>query len=270
MHLRSIVSITASFLVISVAPALAQEAFRLIPDVNFFLGMESHYIWLTGETLVPAGGRVGSGATVDAPNDLGVDQGEGTSITFQADFFDTHRFDADYLLFSPTAVRKLSKTIIFHNQTYVPGSTLEARIEFNWLRFAYGYKVLDSASWQLFPRVGAHYIRCSQTLNGESKEAGVNSNSRTLDGIYPVLGFQVQYAFPYGFDAGFELEGVHLITRGYLAMSRVKAQWTIHPDITLIFTGWDRLALYLEDQQPLNNEWRYNLAGWSAGIAFRF
>ena len=250
--------------------ATAQEPFQLIPGVNFLLGMDSHYIWLNGETLIPAGGRPGSGTRVNVPNDLGVDRGEGSSISFQATILDNHRFNADYLLFSPTAVKKTTKTFIFRNQTYRAGTELETRIDFNWIRLLYGYRALDVASWELFPRIGVHYIRCAQTLNGESKEGGITSNSRTLDGTYPALGLQLHYSLPYGFDLDMELEGIHLITRGYLSMSSLKAQWTIHPDVVLSLTGYNRLVDYAEDFQRLNNEWFYSLSGWSAGISFSF
>ncbi len=250
--------------------ATAQEPFHLIPGVNFLLGMESHYIWLSGETLIPAGGRPGSGSRVNVPNDLGVDRGEGTSISFQATVLENHRLEADYLLFSPTGVKKATKTFIFQNQTYRTGTDLETRLDFNWIRLLYGYRVLDVASWQLFPRIGVHYVRCAQTLNGKSKEGEITSNSRILDGTYPVLGLQLQYGLPYGFDLGMELEGIHLITRGYLSMASLKAQWTIHPDVVLSLTGYNRLVDYEEDFQRLNNEWLYSLSGWSAGISFSF
>lgn len=270
MRIALICALSTCLSLLPKTSATAQEPFRLIPDVSFLLGMESHYIWLSGETLIPAGGRPGSGTRVDVPNDLGVDRGEGTSVSFQAAILENHRLDADYLLFSPTAVKKATKTFIFHNQTYRAGTDLETRIDFNWIRLLYGYRVLDAASWQLFSRIGVHYVRCAQTLNGESKEGGLTSNSRSLDGTYPVLGLQLQYALPYGFDLGMELEGIHLITRGYLSMSRLTAQWTIHPDIVLSLTGFNRLVHYEEDYQRLNNEWFYSLSGWSAGISFSF
>jgi hypothetical protein len=250
--------------------ATAQEPFQLIPGANFLLGMESHYIWLSGETLIPAGGRPGSGSRVNVPNDLGVDRGDGTSISFQANILGNHLLNADYLLFSPTAVKKATKTFIFHNQTYRAGTELETRLDFNWIRLLYGYRVLDVASWQLFPLIGVHYVRCAQTLNGESKEGGLTSNSRSLDGTYPALGLRLQYGLPYGVDLDMELEGMHLITRGYLSMSILKAQWTIHPDVVLSLTGYNRLVNYEEDSQRLNNEWFYSLSGWSAGISFSF
>jgi len=273
MGLRRIISIGILTLSLSVLPipwATAQEPFQLIPNTHFLLGMESHYIWLSGETLIPAGGRPGSGTRVNVPNVLGVDQGDGTSIVFQATIFENHRVDVDHLLFAPTAVKKITRDFIFHNQTYLAGTPLETRIDFNWTRLLYGYKALDTASWQLFPRIGVHYIRCTQVLNGESKEGGVTSNSRSLDGTYPVIGLQLQYALPYGFDLGLELEGIHLISRGYLSMTRLKAQWSIHPDVVFSIAGYNRLAQYAEDYQPLNNEWFYSLSGWSAGISFNF
>ncbi|HTY26170.1 MAG TPA: hypothetical protein VMC85_23775 [Desulfomonilaceae bacterium] len=250
--------------------ATAQEPFRLIPDARFLLGMEWNYIWLSGEMLIPAGGRPASGTSVDLPNDLGVDQGEGTSISFDATILENHRLESDYLLFTPTAIKKATKTFKFQNQTYLAGTNLETRLDFNWARLCYGYRALDMASWQLFPRIGVHYVRCSMTLNGESKEVGMTSNSRSLDGTYPVLGLEIRYALPYGFDLGMELEGIHLITRGYLSMASLKAQWAVHPDIVLCLTGFNRLVQYAEDYQPLNNEWLYSLSGWSAGISFSF
>ena len=178
--------------------------------------------------------------------------------------------DADYLLFSPTAVKKIPEILYFIIRHISQAPSPETRIDFNWTRLLYGYKALDAASWQLFPRIGVHYIRCTQVLNGESKEGGVTSNSRSLDGTYPVIGLQLQYGLPYGFDLGLELEGIHLISRGYLSMTRLKAQWSIHPDVVFSIAVYNRLREYAEDYQPLNNEWFYSLSGWSAGISFNF
>jgi hypothetical protein len=96
------------------------------------------------------------------------------------------------------------------------------------------------------------------------------SNNRTLDGAYPVLGFEARYLFPYGLDVSLELEGVHLITRGHLSTLRLGASWEIYPDVVVNFSCSNRLVQYIEDNQPLNNEWFSNLSGLSAGISFSF
>ncbi len=262
--------LTALLISLCSNPGAAQESFRLTPEVRFLLGMEWGYLWLSGDMLIPAGGRPGSGTRVDASGDLGVDQGEGTSIVFQATVLDNHRLDSDYLLFSPTAIKRPEKDFVFHNQTYLAGTSVESRLDFNWLRLCYGYKAVDIASWQVFPRVGVHHVRCAMTLNGESKEGGISSNTRSLDGTYPVLGLETRLGLPYGLDLSLELEGVHLVTRGFLAHSRLRAQWAIHPDISLSLSASNRLIQYAEDNQPLNNEWFYSLTGWSAGVSFGF
>jgi hypothetical protein len=251
-------------------PATAQQSFRLIPEIRFLLGMEWGQLWLAGDMLIPAGGRPGSGTRVDVSEDLGMDLGDASSIVFQAAILDNHRLDSDYLLYSPTALKRIDRTFVFHNQTYLPGTSVECRLDFNWLRFSYGYKALDMASWQIFPRVGVHHVRCTKTLNGESKEGGVSSNTRSLDGTYPVLGVETRYGLPYGIDVGLELEGMHLITRGFIALSRLRAQWAFHPDISISVSASNRLVQYVEDNQPLNNEWFYSLSGWSAGVSFGF
>jgi len=250
--------------------ALGQEPFRLIPEVRFLLGMESSYQWLWGNMLIPAGGRPGSGNSVDFLGDLGVDRGEASAVSLQVTVLDNHVFYADFLMFSPTAVKKAPRTFRFHNQTYTEGSEIETRIDFNWLHASYGYKLWSDPSWWVAPKIGVNYLVYSATLNGKSEEADVTSNNRTLDGTYPVLGLEARYLFPHGLDLSAELEGVHLITRGYLSTLRLGVTWEIYPDVVTAFSCSNRLVQYVEDHQPLNNEWFANMIGLSAAISFSF
>ncbi len=110
--------------------ACAQEPFRLTPAARFLLGMEWSYLWLSGEMLVPAGGRPGSGSRVDVPVELGVDQGEATSITFDASILDNHLLNFDYLMFAPTGIKRAPRTFRFHNKTYLSGTSLETQARF--------------------------------------------------------------------------------------------------------------------------------------------
>ena len=56
-----------------------RESFQLIPSARFLFGMESDYLWIWGNMLIPAGGRPGSGTRVNLV-DLGVEPTEGSSI----------------------------------------------------------------------------------------------------------------------------------------------------------------------------------------------
>jgi len=250
--------------------AYAQEPFRLTPAARFLLGMEWSYLWLSGEMLIPAGGRPGSGTRIDVPGELGVDQGEATSVTFDATILENHLFNFDFLMFSPTGIKRPSSTFRFHNKTYLAGTSLETRLDFNWLRFCYGYKLWELSPWWVAPRIGVHHVRYSATLNGETDEGGIISNSRSLDGTYPVVGLETRYSSPYGIDFGLEMEGIHLITAGFLAMARMHVDWEIYPDVVIRLSSSSRVVQYMEDNQPLNNEWFHALSGWSAGIAFAF
>jgi hypothetical protein len=272
-HRRAAICLMLHIVLISslnAGSALAQESFRLFPGARFLFGMESSLLWMSGEFLVPAGGRPGSGSKVDVASELGLDQAEGASIFLQGEILDNHIFNFDYLGFAATGIKKIPRSFLFHNRTYFEGTSLETRVELNWFRLSYEYKLAAGPSWWLAPRVGAHYILCSIQLNGESKEEGITSNGRVLDGTYPVLGFEARWLFPHGVDLGFELEGTHLVTRGFLAMGRFAAYWEPHPDVRVILSAWCRAAQYVEDYQPLNNEWTYIIPGLSAGVGFAF
>lgn len=225
---------------------------------------------MSGNTLIPAGGRPGSGTKVDVAADLGVDQGEGTTVSLNAAILDAHLVDFDYLMYSPTGLKRPSRTFVFHNRTYTPDHVVETRVDLNWLRLSYGYKFWDFSPFWIAPRFGVHHIRNTTTINGMTEEEGMTSNTRSLDGTYPVLGLEARCLFPYGIDTSVELEGVHLITRGFLTLMRINAHWEIHPDVVLTLGGSSRIVQYLEDHQPLNNEWFLLLSGWSAGISFAF
>jgi hypothetical protein len=242
----------------------------LIPEVRFLLGMDWGHWWVSGEMLIPAGGRPGSGAKLDLASDLGVDQGDASAISLSVTILENHLFYTDYLGISPTGVRKCTRPLRFHNQTYAEGTEVETRIDLSWLHASYGYKVWGDQSWWIAPKLGVNYIQYSATLNGKTKAEGLTSNNRTLDGTYPVLGFEARYLLPYGIDLSLEAEGIHLITRGYLSTLRVAASWEIHPDVVVSIACSNRLASYLEDNQPLNNEWWINLSGVSTGVAVSF
>ena len=84
--------------------------------------------------LVPAGGRPGSGSRIDVPGELGVDQGEATSITFDASILDNHLLNFDFLMFSPTGIKRAAQDVPFPQQN-LPGGHLPG----------------DSARFQLVP-----------------------------------------------------------------------------------------------------------------------
>jgi hypothetical protein len=250
--------------------AWGQEAFRLTSRTRFLLGMETFSLGISGHIVVPAGGRPGSGTRVELLPDLGIDQGEGSAVSFQATVFENHIFQTDFLMATPTGVVKPPHDFCFQNRTYLKGVPLEARLDFNWLRCAYGYKALDLRSFWVAPTLGLHHVRCSSTINGDTKEEGIVSNTRSLDGTFPVMGVEGRYLFPYGLDLGLEFEGIHLLDRGFLGAARLRCQWEIHPDVVLSTSVWHRVVQTTENNQELNNQWSYHLTGWSAGIAFGF
>ena len=233
---------TSIIMIVSASAAHAQDQFRLTPAARFLLGMEWSYLWLSGEMLIPAGGRPGSGSRVDVPAELGVDQGDATAITFDASILDNHLLNFDYLMFSPTGIKRAPRTFRFHNKTYLAGSSLETRLDFNWFRLSYSYRLWDLTPWWVVPRIGVHHIRYAATINGETDEGGIMSNTRSLDGTYPVVGLETRYSSPYGVDFGLELEGIHLITAGFLSMARLRVNWEVHPDVVISMSGSSRVV----------------------------
>jgi hypothetical protein len=253
-------------------PCLAQEKtpFRLIPGVKTLLGMESGYMWLTGEFLIPAGGRPGSGSKIYISPDLGLDQAEVTSASLHTVILDAHRIDLDTVMFSPSAERRISRPLTFHNKTYEEGVMVESKLDVSWTRGAYGYALKEWAGFLVGPLVGAHYIHNRIVLNADTKEAGLLSNSRSLDAIFPVAGFDARRELLPGFGAFIELEGIHLITRGFLASARLSLAVEPHPDV--VWTGgvWARAIQSTETNQQLNNEWFIaGVCAWT-GLSFSF
>ena len=183
---------------------------------------------------------------------------------------DQHLFSLELLSLGPSGTKKAPRTFVFHNRTYVSGTLVATKLNLDWLRLCYAYRPTNKGPWWAAPRVGLHYVRCVTTLNGETEEEGMISNSRTLDAAYPVLGFEARYLFPYGVDIGLEWEGMHLGALGYLSLARAGVHWEVHPDVVLFLGLSNRLTGRIEDNQKLNNEWFYSLSGGSAGISFAF
>lgn len=264
--------VLVAFLVCIPFPAHGWEAdaFRLSKSARFSVGMDWSYLWISGEMLVPAGGRPGSGSAVDLPSDLGLHQGEGTSVTVDGAVRESHLIGVDYLMCVPSAVARPRKTFRFHNRTYLEGIPVEAKLDVNWFRISYGYRAWGRDWWFIAPRVGAHYVRFAATIYGDTVEEGMASNIRVLDATYPVLGLEARVLTPYGISFGLEGEGVHMITTGFIGMVRLSTRWEIHPDVTLTAGLASRFVERCEDNQPLNNRWLLGLTSWSAGVSFGF
>lgn len=259
-----------SILTVVLEAASAQEPFQLTPNARFFTGMERGGMLVSGETLIPAGGQPGSGTRIDVASGLGVETGESSSFVFQGLILDNHMLNFDYLMATPTGVKRVAQSFRFQNKTYPAGTLLETRIDFNWLRFCYGYKILKVSSFSLGPRLGVHYVNCAATINGDSEEEGVMSNTRRLDAVYPVLGLDARFLMPHGIDLSLEAEGIHLITRGFLTMFKLGVTWETYPNVAVSAGLYSRLVQYVEDNQVLNNEWTYSLNGVSMGLLFGF
>ena len=248
----------------------AQEPFQLVPHAQFRFGMDRGVMLISGETLIPAGGKPGSGTRVDVASELGVVSGESSAVIFRGTIRDNHLLNFCYFSTLPTGVRRIAHPFRFQNKTYPEGSLLETRIDFNWLEFSYGYQVLKPSAVKIGPRIGVQYVNCAATINGESEEAGVISNTRRLDAIYPVLGVEARYLMPHGLDLSVEMEGMHLITRGFLAVFKIGVLWETYPNVILSAEASSRVVQYVEDNQVLNNQWTYSLTGFSMGMMFGF
>lgn len=250
--------------------AFAQEPYQLTPHAQFRFGMDRGIMLISGETLIPAGGQPGSGTRVDVTSQLGVESGESSAVIFRGAIRNKHLLNFRYFSTLPTGVKRTVLPFRFQNKTYPAGSMLETRIEFNWLEFSYGYMILEKASQSIGPRIGFQYVNCAATINGESEEAGVISNTRRLDALYPVIGFETRYLMPHGLELSMEMEGIHLITKGFLAALKVGALWETYPNVIVSVEASSRLVQYVEDNQVLNNQWTYSLTGLSMGILFGF
>ena len=250
--------------------AQTDEPFQLISGAHFWPGLEAGYFWLSGEMLIPSGGRPGSGTRVSTSGMLGVAQSEATCGSLRMEILDRHAIAFEYLMMTPTGARRVDETFRFHNRTYLEGTLVETSLDFNWLRMAYAYRIPAMGGWTIAPVVAVHHIRHGITLNAETEEFGMASNTRRLDGTYPVLGLETRYLFPYGLDASLEMEGIHLITRGFLSLVRCAVGWQIHPDIMFTLALSHRSVHFLENNQPLNNEWFYSMTGVESGVAFSF
>jgi len=231
--------------------------------------MDWHYVWTNGDMLVPAGGHPGSGSRVDISN-FGIEQAEATTVFLKASVLQNHLVETDLFTASPTSQRRIQAPFVFQGQTYTQDTPLEARLDIGWFRFCYGYKAFTLASSYLAPRIGLHHVRLGATINGANKDGALLSNTRRLDGTFPVLGVEARHSFPYGMDLSVQLEGVHLITRGFATLLKIAGEWEVHPDVSIRAAVSARVCNWTEDNQTLNNEWTLSVAGFSTGVSFGF
>ncbi len=268
--LRLFLFLAGLVLVTPCPEGLAQESFRLFPSARFFTGLDWGYYYVTGDFLIPAGGRPGSGSKIDAYSDLGMTQTEAVTMGVEGTMFDDHFVSLDYSTFMPTGLRKITRDFLFHNQLYTEGTLISSKIQFNWLRFFYAYRAYEEGSIRLSPALGFSYVRFGATLNSTTEEGILESNSRTLDIFYPTAGMELRFLAPHGLEFRWQFEAMSLITRGFVSLNKASAIWEIYPDIQLNFSFSNRMTQSVEDNQELNNEWMFTLTGFSAGVAFGF
>lgn len=261
--------IAAALVLSTVLPSFADDKFRVIPDSRFFFGMEWGYVWLQGDMVIPAGGRPGSGSRVDTAN-LGIDQTESALVFLRGNILRNHLLQFDFLNLSPSGLKRIQAPFVFQNRIYPEDTSLETKLDVSWFRLAYGYKLYEIASSFLAPKVGIHHVRLGATINGETKDEGLYSNTRRLDGTFPVIGLEARHFFPLGLDLAVELEGIHLITRGFLTLLTITGGWEVHPDVMVTLGITSRICNWTEDHQPLNNEWSLSILGLSSGVSFGF
>ena len=262
--------LTAVVMVFSLGESVAQESFRLFGGASFFTGIDWGYYLVSGEFLVPAGGRPGSGSKVNAYSDLGITQTEAVTLTLEGTILDDHSFNIDYSMFMPSGLSRITRDFLFHNRLYLEGSLIDSKIDLAWFRFFYCYRAYEEGSVRISPGLGLTHVRFGATLNNTTDDGEFVSNSRRLDVTYPTLGLEIRFLAPYGLDFKWQMEAMSLITRGFVSMSKASASWEIYPDINISLNISNRITQSVEDNQDLNNEWLFSLTGMSAGIAFGF
>jgi hypothetical protein len=249
---------------------LAQQPFTLTSWGRFFTGVDLGYQWLSGDFVIPAGGRPGSGGRIYIGPDLGVDQTESISILADGQILENHFVNVEYFMCLATGLKRIQRDLMFHNRLYPEDSVVDTRIDMNWLKCTYAFKLFDIESWAICPSFGFHYVGNGVSLNGET-EKGINtSNTRRLDAMFPTVGIQARYPAPYGLDFRLEWEGMHLIVMGLISSFRLSTNLEIYPDLRFDFGFTHRMVSRVENNQTLNNEWFYNLTGVSGGVAFGF
>lgn len=248
----------------------AEDSFRLFPASRFFSGLDWGYYFVSGEFLVPAGGRPGSGSMIDSYSDLGITQTEAVTVNLEGAILEDHFISLEYSLFMPSGLRRITRDFLFHNRLYTEGTLIDSKIDFNWLRMFYCYRIYEEGALRISPGIGFNHVRFGATLNNATEEGEFVSNSRRLDVTYPTIGLEVKFLAPHGLDFRWQFEGMSLIGRGFVTMAKASANWEIYPDININCGVSNRMTKSAEDNQELNNEWFFSLTGLSAGIAFGF
>ena len=248
----------------------SQQPFTLTSWGRFFTGIDWGYQWISGDFVIPAGGRPGSGGRVYIGPDLGVDQAESLSVFGDAQILEAHFVNIEYFMCLATGLRRMQREVMFHNRLYPEEAVVDTRLDMNWLRLIYAFKFLDVQSWAICPSLGLHHVKVGVSLSGENEEGANTSNTRRLDAVYPTLGIQARYLAPHGLDFRAEWEGMHLITMGLISSFRLSSNWEIYPDVRFDIGFNHRIVSCIENNQTLNNEWFYNLTGFVGGIAFGF
>lgn len=269
--LRLFMCVSLIWTLIFFAPmAHCKESFRLTSWGKFLVGYNWGYVGLTGSIRIPAGGQPGSATRVQVKEYLGISAAETVSIFMIGEIFERHLITFDYEMFKPTAVQRIDHDFKFHNKTYEKGAMVETKLDFNWLRAAYTIRFLKWPTFSIGQALGVHHIRHGLTMNAETAEVGLLSNTRRLDGAYPTLGLELLFKPNKTSDIRCDIEGIHMVSRGYLGSLKFQGQWNVYPDVHMTASLGARTVHFIETNQPLNNEWSYNLINVATGVGFTF
>jgi outer membrane protein len=130
---------------LNVVGALALFIFLLVtslPSYAFELGARGYYWWPDFSAKVRVDKNSIIGTTVDAEDDLGMDDESYPSI--EAFFgLGNHHLSLMYTKADYSGAKNISRPIVFNGQTYTADAYVESDLEFQMLDFEYQYDLLD-------------------------------------------------------------------------------------------------------------------------------
>jgi hypothetical protein len=220
---------------------------------------------ISGEVLITAGGRPGSGSRVDTQDDLSLDDGDGFEVGASVGY-GRHRVFLAYESDSFSGSSVLDRTIVYRGATYPAGEHVDSDLELTFWKLGYDYAFVGdpTAKSGLTMRGGVAAWLWDYDGRLQGNDSGIDE-SRTFSHVLPVATLAAEGSFGLFHVAG-RASGGLLATDRYVVDLEAAVGVTLWSTLSIdVGYRWMNFAFH-----ETTNEADLTLYGPFAGISLAF
>ena len=248
----------------SAAPVFAHEDGPLAFDDRFSFRLASYSVQNADTDILVADSDTGIGVAYSFRDDFG---GEDSVTVPRLDlgyrFTDRHRIDFAYFNIDRSGREVLKLEVDLDDQTYTIGETLVTDIEYEVLRFSYGYSFYRSAMVELGVSAGLHFT----TYDFDYRLAdGTQDDSVDATGPLPMFGFRLSYAMTPKWSLHYLAEAFYINVDDTYEGSFTTSEVDIEYRFNNYFTLGAGISRFSTDLEADDSDWKGSIVDSHRGI----